>query len=241
MSDLVSRLAARIVGAATTTAGPRPVTRFGQETGFVEDDLATAVANDTPADPPVVVPVDATPVHRHTSPERIEPAPDAPYRQRRRDSQPAATEPDPVTVAGGDQTEGSRTAAAAASPAVAQVGREPTPEPGEARPAAANQRRNAQVATPAATPGDTRRAQPVAAAVPPAPTSPAPQPGRPPRSAPPAADHPGGGDGPVVQIHIGRLDVRAAPEPTGPPRHRPDPPEPRINLTDYLRGRREEP
>lgn len=242
MSDLVSRLAARVVGATTTTATPRPVPVFGQETGFTEDDLATPEAHDTQAMAPVVVPVDmATPVQGHPSRERIEPAPAAPYRPRRRDSQPAVTEPDAVTVEPIDETEGSRTSAAAPVSAFTSVGRQLTPEPDEARSTAGNLPLNAQVVTPAATPGDARTAQPVAVAVPAAPASLPQVPERAHRPVSPAADHIGGGDGPVVQIHIGRLDVRPAPEPANPPRHRPDPPEPRISLTDYLRGRREEP
>lgn len=243
MSDLVSRLAARVVGATTTTASPRPVPVFGQETGYTEDDLATPEVHDTQSMPPVVVPVDmATPVPGQTSRGRIESAPAAPRRPRRRDSQPAVTEPDPVTVEPVDEAEGSRTSDAAPVSAFTPVGRQLTPEPDEARSPAGNLPRNAQLVTPAAPTDDARTAQPVATAVPAAPASLPPQiPGQAPPSASPAADQIGGGEGPVVRIHIGRLDVRPAPEPANPPRHRPDPPEPRISLTDYLRGRREEP
>ena len=247
MSDLISRLATRVVGSAATTAVPRPVPRFGEGRGLT---LEVVEETDTERAPPLVVPVipehaDATHAGATHAGATLEgpPAGDVADHRSPRSARRGAPHPEDVSVFRGGPPDGLDDRSTTASLMTETEGEAPPPSEQPATPG-----RDRQRATDAAPAGTTERGpRPLHAEVTTAASPPGQPPSTPPASAWPrptfaAPDHPRDrADGPDVTVHIGRLDVRAVPAPAVVQRHRPDPPKPGLSLADYLRGQREEP
>jgi hypothetical protein len=248
VSGYLARLVSRSRG-ESPEARPRVPTRFEDAPWFEpEEDLADTVADEAAAAPPAAGLAAADPVHRVSN---LPPATERPRRDRP-PVEPKPTEP------------GRRAAASESDPAPAA---DKLPIPGTVPwvvppPLAMEAPPSSVDASFAATDAAPREPRPVAdgretlirlapEALPSSPPSSTPAPPTEPPTptvptlavrdvAPIAVDAaPAGGDSPVIEVRIGRIDVQTAPASLPPRRQVRARREPQVDLADYLRRRRE--